>query len=53
VEIKVEVKVLKGIQKKIAYERKIWTIKYMRPSDLAQNFIEELDKIVQQLKNKK
>lgn len=50
-EIGVTVSLLKGPQKRIVYKRKIWTLKYMYPSKLAQNFIDELDRIVQRTKS--
>ena len=52
-EIEVTVSLLKGPQKRITYERKAWTMKYMYPSNLAQNFIDTLDEIVKKIRSKK
>lgn len=51
-EIKAGVKVYKGPKTVLVYERRVWTVKYMRPSDIAQYFMTELDRIVQRVKSK-
>ena len=51
--IQVRVKIMRGYNKVVEYEKATYTVKYYKPADLAIKFLEEFDKVMQRAQNKR